>query len=98
MAIDDGPLRLTFEQYGRTYQITLPFSDISAGDFIDELVKPVMLAAGFHPDAVRELLDEEEEAVDVDGGARIRGTKRGLFASLRTALRWLLLHWIVPVA
>ena len=48
--------RLTFEHEGREYSIELPFGGLTVHQFIEELVEPLLLAAGFQPESVNEAL------------------------------------------
>jgi len=40
--------------------ITLPYGGLTATDFVENLVRPLMLAIGYHPDSVDEALQEDD--------------------------------------
>ncbi len=45
------------DSYG-SYTITINKIDNTLGTVVQELVKPVLLAAGYHPDSVSDYLEE----------------------------------------
>lgn len=44
----------------RSATVTVPETGLFAGDFVTDLVRPIMLALGYHPDSVAEALNDDE--------------------------------------
>lgn len=49
---------IQLKHYDHIYTIELNRTVATLSDMIDELVKPLLLAAGFHPDTVEDLLGD----------------------------------------
>jgi hypothetical protein len=53
-------MKITLEsEYGK-YEIEVPGNDLDVNDVVESLLKPVMLAAGYHPDNVNDVFYHEE--------------------------------------
>ena len=48
------------EDTGRSVTIVCPRGDLDMSEMVDDLLKPLLLAWGFHPDTVAEALGDEE--------------------------------------
>jgi hypothetical protein len=50
--------QLTYTDEHHTISIRLPRPCGAAEDFVESLLRPMMYAAGFHPDTVRDTLED----------------------------------------
>jgi hypothetical protein len=53
------------DKYGNTYTVESQCVE-TIFDLVDMLIKPMLLAAGFHPESVAEALGDEEKYFDDD--------------------------------
>lgn len=54
----DEMVTVTWKQYDREVKISAPAVTIDA--VVEDLIKPLLLAAGFHPNTIKEYFDSEE--------------------------------------
>ena len=52
---------LTLQNCDGTYTIEVPKEDLNIESVVDELIKPVLLAAGYHSKNVEEVFNGESE-------------------------------------
>ena len=52
--------KITIEQYGCKYSVELDHSDVTTEEVFNG-VKQVLLASSWHPDQVKEILNEDDE-------------------------------------
>ena len=46
---------------GNNYLISIKRGDLTGDEFAEELIKPLMLAIGYHPNTVKEVFGEDDE-------------------------------------
>lgn len=56
-------MKLTLTHYDTTITIESEDDGLTGDQFIDELVRPLMLAAGYHPSTVADALNEDPPSV-----------------------------------
>ena len=56
----DGTIKLTLDNAGHVYSIEIPGWELTLDNMVEDLIKPLMRAAGFSEESVRYAFNEEE--------------------------------------